>query len=262
MLHQPLIYTIGACLLGLLTVAPTMAQVSVDAPVTLSGLPGQRAIEGIAPPTHATSAITVEGSVLSSYMWATGAQTDTIIDLGTVPAVQQYTDGLIVRFLVNAGISGPLGIRIDELPALPLRRPDGLRLASGQLEAGTVAEVLLTDGQFILMSASERGCPEGYTPVNGDYCIETNPPSTTGTWQWAVAKCASRGGSLCTWGEYAAACMMLGSQLGGMHANWEWIDDTSNHTHGADSAGRTTCMSQRTTLITVAAKARCCYHLR
>jgi len=239
-----------------------MAQVSIDAPVTLSGQAGQRAIDGIAPPTHATSAITVESAVLGSYMWATSTQSDTIINLSISPALSHYADGLIVRFLVNAGLSGPLGVSIDGLPALPLRRPDGLRLANGQLEPGTVAEVLLADGQFILMSGPERGCPAGFTAVNGEYCIETNPPSTTGTWQWAVAKCASRGGNLCTWGEYAAACMMLGSQLGGMHVNWEWIDDTSNHTHGADSAGRTTCMSQRTTLITVAAKARCCYHLR
>jgi hypothetical protein len=262
MLHESLTRIPGACLLALLTAAPVESQVIVDVPVVLSGPLEERAIDGIAAPTHATSAITVEGSVLSSYMWATAAQSDTIINLSTAPAVLQYADGLIVRFLVVSGLSGALGISIDGLPALPLRRPDGLRLAKGQLEAGTVAEVLLANGQFILMSGNERQCPAGYTAVNGEYCIETNPPSTTGPWQWAVTKCASIGGNLCTWGEYSAACAMVGSQLGGMHVNWEWIDDTSNHTHGADSAGRSTCMSQRTTLISIAAKARCCFHLR
>lgn len=262
MLREPLTTAIIAALMGSLCIERTYAQVAVDAPIVLSGAPEQRAIDGLAPPTHGTSAITVEGSVLATYMWATSSQNGNLINLSTSPSVSQYADGLNLRFLVDAPVWGPLTVSVDGLPALPLVNPDGLPLHRGQLESGTVAEVLLAAGQFILLSGPERSCPAGYSRVNDELCIETNPPSTAGTWSWAVAQCASRGGNLCTWGEYAAACMILGSQLGGMHTNWEWIDDTSNHTQGADSAGRTTCMSQRTTLMTTPAKARCCFHMR
>ena len=41
-----------------------------------------------------------------------------------------------------------------------------------------------------------------------------------------------------------------------------WIDDTSNHTHGANQVARTTCQGHRTTILTETCKVRCCYHLR
>lgn len=262
MLREPLISAFCACLMGALTTGWANAQIAVDAPVVLTGTADQRAIDGVAPPTHGTSAITVEGSVLASYMWATSSQTGNVINLSTTPSVTEYADGLNLRFLVSTPAWGALQVSVDGLPALPLINPDGLPLHRGQLEAGTLAEVLYSGGQYILLSGPERTCPSGFSRVNDEYCIETNPPSTAGTWQWAIAKCTSLGGNLCTWGEYASACTILGNQLTGMHQNWEWLDDTSNHTHGADSAGRFTCMSQRTTLITVTAKARCCFHMR
>ncbi len=45
---------------------------------------------------------------------------------------------------------------------------------------------------------------------------------------------------------------------------WEWIDDTSNHTHTANQVGRFSCQSQRSAnvIVTMTGNTRCCYRTR
>ncbi|WKZ66927.1 MAG: hypothetical protein QY325_03145 [Flavobacteriales bacterium] len=248
---------------SLVTAAQTVsAQVRLDVPLVLTGPEQERAVVNLAEPASGTAAITVGGSVRAAWAWGEPTIQDTVIALQLSPPATSYAEGMLVRFRVPGPLAGQLHIAVDGLPPLPLVRPDGLPVALGQLEAGTVAEVIQAEGRFTLLSAAERSCPSGFVQVNPSYCIESSPGSAQGTWLWAIGQCASRGGRLCTWGEYASACMLLGNQLSGMFSSWEWIDDTSNHTHGADQAGRTTCMSQRTTLVSQPGRARCCYHLR
>ncbi|MBL0127345.1 MAG: hypothetical protein IPP83_07750 [Flavobacteriales bacterium] len=237
-------------------------QVNVDVPVRFIGPDDTRVLDGLADPVSGDAAITVEGSLRSQWAWAGATVQDTTITLAVTPPVSAYTDGLLVRFIAPVNLAGKFTLRLEGLQPLPLVRTDGIPIALGQLGQGRVAEVMLAGGNFVLLGALESGCPQGFLSVNTNYCIETAPPFPANTWHWAVDHCADLGGRLCTWGEYAAACTILTGQLNGMFVNWEWIDDTSNHTHGADQAGRTTCNSQRTTLASQPGRARCCYHLR
>ncbi len=239
-----------------------LAQVDLDAPLVLDGDSAQRAVIGIADPLDGTAAITVEASLRASWAWCSATLQDTVVSLTVSPPVTDYVPGLLLRFRVEQPMQGELYINLDGSGAWPLERPDGLPLAIGQLVPGIIAEVVLADGRYVLLNAPEVGCPNGYTQVNARYCIETAPPATTGTWPWAADRCAAQGGKLCTWGEYIGACSLVASGLAGMFSEWEWIDDTSNHTHGANQVGRTTCMSERTALFTVPARSRCCHHLR
>lgn len=238
------------------------AQVELDVPVILTGDSAQRAIMNLGAPTSGSSAVTVEASVRDSWTWAQSSFNDSTITLYCSPSVDLYSDGLLLRFRAEQALYGKLYINLDGLGPFPFVRPDGLSIALGQLIAGSVAEIVLVDDRFILLNAPESGCPSGFTQVNARYCIETMPPTTTGSWPWAASRCANLGGKLCTWGEYVGACMLVGGELANMFVEWEWIDDTSNHTHGADQVGRATCRSQRTQLFTIAARARCCHHLR
>lgn len=246
----------------MLTHMTTWSQVQLDVPLVLTGDSLQRAVVNLGSPTHSSSAVTVEGSVRDGWSWAQASLQDSVISLVTSPPMAAYGEGLLLRFMADQALQGRLYIEVDGLGPVPLVRPDGLPLALQQLVSGSIAEIVMTDGHFVLLNAPESGCPASYTQVNARYCIETTPPTTTGTWPWAANRCADLGGKLCTWGEYVGACLLVGAELGNMFTEWEWIDDASNHTHGADQVGRTTCRSQRTALFTVVARARCCHHLR
>lgn len=239
------------------------AQAVLDVPLLLSGTDGQRRIDGLAPPSQSDALITLEGEVNGAWQWGTAQVTAGAITLGLAPPISAYRDGLLVRFLAPGNLDGALTLNVDGQGALPLLRPDGLNPVRGQLRQGAVCEAMQAGGRFILMSAAERGCPPQSLFVNERYCIDSLSTNNQ-IFYAAVSLCANRGGKLCTWDEYHAACAFLGVQMGGMFNQWEWIDDTSNHSQTADQAGRTTCQSQRSAgnpLVTTG-DTRCCYHPR
>lgn len=248
-----------------LTLLPMAArtQVQIDVPVQLTGPAAERHVDGLAAPTEGHALVTVEGAVRAEWQWAAVQVQGSTINLSLSPAVTTYADGLLLRFMVPVDIAGPLLINADGLSALPLVRPDGLPPAVGQLRQGSIAEVMHAGGRFILLSAPERGCPPGSLAVNERVCIDQTSANDLIFYD-AVDRCAFRGGRLCTWDEYHAACVLLAGQLMGMFNEWEWVDDTANHSQTAAQAGRTHCMSQRSAgaPLTTEGDARCCYHPR
>jgi hypothetical protein len=262
MLYQPL----TRALLGVLAIGTVLsgaAQVELDIPLRFTGAEDQRRLEGLGPAVEGTAAVTVEASVREGWRWCQAQRIADTIELTTVPAVEVLRDGLLLRFQVPQDMSGGLWARVQGGVAYPLVRTDGLRPALGQLTTGRVAEVLLAAGRFTLLNLPELECPPGTLSVNADLCIDQASLANLLVYQ-AMDRCARRGGKLCTWDEYYAACTLLGSQLTGMFNEWEWIDDTSNHTHTADQAGRFTCTSQRSqsVLLERVGETRCCYHRR
>ena len=239
------------------------AQALLDVPIVLSGADGQRRVDGLVQPTSSNSLITLEGAVQGAWQWGTAQAAAGAITLTLAPPITAYRDGLLVRFLAPTNLDGALTLNVDGMGALPLLRPDGLNPVRGQVRQGTLCEAMQAGGRFILMSAAERGCPPGSLFVNDRYCIDSLSTNNQ-IFYTAVSFCANRGGKLCTWDEYHAACAFLGAQLGGMYNQWEWIDDTSNHTQTVDQAGRTTCQSQRSAgnPPVTTGDTRCCYHPR
>lgn len=244
---------------GLLEVS---GQVSLTGPIQFTGPDSTRTIVGLAWPVQADAAVTVEAALVSGgFSWSTAQLTGDTIELGPAPAVINVRDGLLLRFIAPAERDGRLFVRPGPgHTALPLLRPDGLLPVRGQLTTGRIIEVMKADDRFILLNAPERGCPAGSIAAHERLCMDVTPvPSTL--FHDAVRICAERGGKLCAWDEYIAACTLLQSQLNGMFVDWEWIDESSNHTHGADQAGRFTCASQRNqgVLDERLGNVRCCY---
>lgn len=234
------------------------AQVVVDRPIHFTGPDSTRTVQDLASPTEASSLLSVGTWVSGSALWASATMQGTTFQLSTQPATPLQS-GSVLRFLIPAGISGNVMVQVDGSTPLPLVRPDGLGPAAGQLVANMVAEIILADARFVLMSSAKKGCHTNAVQVNERYCIDIYPSTPLGMYE-AADRCGVRGGKLCTWDEYYYACHAVGAQLNGMFDDWEWVDDTANHTHLAVQAGRTTCMSQQTasSLITPTSS-RCCF---
>ncbi|MBK8497408.1 MAG: hypothetical protein IPL52_00995 [Flavobacteriales bacterium] len=237
------------------------AQVSVDVPLHFTGADSDRTVEGLGAPAQHDALITVEGSVRAEWMWATASLAADTLTLQLAAASDTLRDGTLLRFAAPSIIAGSTWIRVDTLAPKELVRTDGMPPADGDLASGQVCEVLFAGGRFHLLSAAVRGCPPGYLQVNANYCIEAASSATMG-WYQASDHCEAKGGKLCTWNEYQAGCYFLAGQFTNIFTEWEWIDDTSNHTHGANQVARTTCQGHRTRIVTVPGRVRCCHHLR
>lgn len=246
-------------LAGLLDAA---GQVSLSGPIQFTGPDSTRTIVGLSWPAQADAAVTVDAALVSGgFSWTNAQLAGDTIELSPDPEVITVRDGLLLRFPAPAERDGHLFVRPGPgHAALPLLRPDGLLPVRGQLITGRIIEVMKADARFILLNATERGCPAGSIAAHERLCMDVAAiPGSL--FHDAVRTCAERGGKLCAWDEYIAACTLLQGQLSGMFLDWEWIDESSNHTHGADQAGRFTCASQRNQglLDERLGSIRCCY---
>jgi hypothetical protein len=242
---------------ALLLATTLAAQVVVDTPIELTGPAGERRIDGLAAPQDGSAAITVGTALLGSGHWATSAVLDDTLLLSPTPPIEAMGNGLLLRFLAPAPLSGALFIQVEGFVPLPLHRPDGLHPLPGQLQDGAVAEIILVDGQFVLTAPASRGCPPGWLAVHEGLCIEEQDSQGL-NFHEAATHCADRGGRLCSWDEYHVACTLLQGQLLGLFDGWEWIDDTSNHTQTGDQVGDVDCFNQRSAGPLSPFQARCC----
>jgi len=237
-------------------------QIQLDRPLRFSGAADDRGVYDLPQPSTETSLISVEGVVLDQLRLATvNVVGDTLI-LSTQPSITLPSEGLMLRFIANVDHPGKRWISVNGSLPKPLVRSDGVPTTRGQIVQGSVCEVVATNDTFILLSPSVRGCPAGTVAITERSCIAVNRVLGL-NFYGAVDHCAMQGGTLCTWGEYVAACYLVGNQLSGMFTNWEWMDDTSNHTQTADQVARTSCMSQRSAApLDAGGSTRCCYRPR
>ena len=222
-----------------------LAQVHVDKPLVLTSADStQRAVEGIAPAANETGLITLGDAQSGRYHWGQATGTAMAIQLSLDPPCAAYTNGLNVRFMPTASGYGAVTLNVDGLGAKRIYRSDALPVSVGQLQPGTIAEAVYADTAFFLMGREQAGCPAGYLPGGGDLCImqdDTMYISIFNATRW----CYDRGARLCSWDEYIQACTANQPAMTGLFDEWEWIDDTSDHTHTGNQAGRWQCRTQR-----------------
>lgn len=252
-----------AILLHVATASVVNAQVAVDRPVRFTSADStQRRIDDLAAPVQDDALITLKTDRDGAVHWAAAAGTANAITIAMQPPLASYANGLLIRFLPVQNATGPVTLNVDGLGARKLLRPDLLPVALGQLIAGQAVEAQYADSVFILLARAESGCPPGYLPVNAHYCIQQNDNDNQ-TWFQAADFCAERGSRLCTWDEYIHACTLHESVMTGMFDDWEWYDDTADHTHTGVQGGRYQCNSQRSIgMVGEIHSSRCCYRLR
>ena len=259
MLQEPMRYI---ALILLLSPAFCPAQVTLDQAIQLTGVEGERAIDGVASPTWPTSAITVESSLLGTAHWSEATVIGNNIEIDASVPVDAYRSGMLLRFLCPTDLNGAIQLKAVGLSDLPLLRSDGLPPQPGHLRAGAVVEVVNALDRWIILAPTEHGCPPGTTTVHAGLCMDIAPSANMSIYA-ATDHCQAKGGKLCSWDEYYLGCSQNGAELTGLFTEWEWMDETSNHVHTADQAGRYTCKSQRSANpVLTQGKARCCYHPR
>lgn len=250
-------------LLGWLITCLSYGQVHIDQEIHFTGGDGMRGIEGLAVPVHETSAIPVSVVASGVVHWAEATLEGGSIHLTLEPVVEELRTGLLIRFLSPITNAGGLSIIAVGNEAIPLVRPDGSVLPAHALRANAVAEILFANGQWTLLNPATRTCPPGSVATVVPTCMDTASVPGLRFYE-AIEHCADRGGKLCTWDEYAVGCAMRQNELSGLFTEWEWIDDTSNHTHTANQVGRFSCQSQRSAnvIVTMTGNTRCCYRTR
>lgn len=237
------------------------AQVVIDRPVQFTGAPSDRVIIGLAPPLTASAAITVEASLAGKAHWAQATLEGSSVALTPSLPSSDVRDGQLLRFIAPAELYDSLTLACTGQPTFPLLRPDGARIARGQVHSGTLCEVVHMNSTWVLMNAPEHGCPPGTVSVNDRLCVEIAGAENM-TYYPANDRCVGMGGQLCTWGEFYLACTSVGTQLTGSLGAWEWLDDSSNHAHSAVQAGMTACTAQRwgnPVNPIFQARSRCCF---
>lgn len=239
------------------------AQIEVTGPIRSTGSAGQRGVAGTAEPLTDDAAITLSVAASGQLHWASATLVGDTLELGSQPPVSSYRNGQLLRFVSTASNTGATWLRADGLAAMPLVRTDGLPLAYGTLRVGSMFEVIFANNSWILVIAPKDACPPGSLPLGTYACIDAEAVAGLGYYA-AMDHCSDKGGKLCTWDEYFLGCTLLGAQMSGLFDEWEWIDDSANHTHTANQVGRSTCMSERSTngIPIFTGDARCCYHPR
>ncbi|MBL7965285.1 MAG: hypothetical protein JNM31_15725 [Flavobacteriales bacterium] len=248
----------------LLLAAPALAQVQVDRPVIFSGpLDSLRQVEGLAYPATDDALLRSDAHASGALHWAQVGGTANALTLTLSPAPAAYGGHLRVRFLPLLANTGPVTLNVNGLGARPLRRMDLLPVGAGELAPGVAVEATYADSVFILRARQERACPPGYLPGNGSFCVMATEVNNQ-SWFQAAQYCADRGARLCTWDEYYYGCLQQQANLTGLFNNWEWLDDTADHTHTATQGGRWQCRSQRSIGATdaVLGTTRCCLRPR
>jgi hypothetical protein len=238
----------------------TVAQVTLDAPLRMTGQGAT--IQGLAAPEEGSAMLNVGYALSGAPTWATASMVNNVVHLTLTPPSNSSTR--LVRFAIDVvPNNGPLSIKLDDGPDLPWQYTDGRPVDVAWLHAGMVCEVLLHEGMAIHVAPSPRGCPRGSVRIDDSYCIDQNEGPVQ-SFYVALEMCANAGGHLCTWNEYYVACVTQGDMLQGLFNNWEWIDDTANHTHTQGQAGRFECMSVRSSsnIANAQGARRCCYPIR
>ncbi len=235
------------------------AQVATDRPVVLSGAPEQRAVHGLAPPTAPDALVQMGWALSGQATWAHAEIIGDTIMLTQPLAGDGPLEGQLVHFMLPDTLAPAMHVRFGGGAALPFQSAAGGPLPYGALAPGTICEAIHMQGLFVLTGPAFRSCPLQAVPINDRACIDIHEGAVM-SYLDAVDACTEKGGRLCTWAEYFIACTVQ-PDMADLFNNWEWSDDTANHTHTYGQVGRTTCMSQRSVNPSVAnhGAVRCCY---
>lgn len=237
------------------------SQVRVDVPVVLTGPDSSRIVHGVGDPDGLDAGLSVEAATIGTAHWAIAVmETDTIV-LQLDPPETELRSGLLIRSIMPGQPLGRIHVRIQGQGTLPLVHADGTAASSKELPTGRVMELITTDDACILQGTGITTCPPNTVRLNASTCVDISTRPGLTFYQGAV-HCSRQGGKLCSWDDHAAACLIRGASLVGLFDDWEWINDTSNHTHTVDQAGRTTCLSQRSAGPNQTGSTRCCYRAR
>ncbi len=252
--------------IALLMAFTTLAQVSIDQPVQLTGTaPEQRQVTGLPAsiaPNAALSTATEQGGQHRKALTTTNG-TNWHADLPSLTGPASAGTQLLVT---SPSISvGSVSLEVNDQPAAPVLVRPGVPLAGDAYPEGTIISLVYDGSAYHVMNGranARRSCPDGMVAVNDQFCIEPNERPASNYFQAGLA-CATEDRRLCSWGELYAACMAAGTLgLNNMVGNWEWTRDSANEDGNIRMVLLNSCAAAGTrvaTDTTLPIVSRCCY---
>ncbi len=245
------------CTLGL------VAQVDIDHALQFkSATDSLNQLEQVGAPSALDHAINVLTYQNGTVVHATATGNDTLI-VNFTPAPTAYAEGMKL-FVSSTGNNSLAGhINVNGLGLVGIYKHATDTLDSLDIRAGKLLTIVYDGANFQLQNPATKACPNGFTSVNDDYCINTDDNGSVVTFWEAAAWCADQNAKLCSWGQWYYACQKSGLGLVNMTNNWEWIDAGQNHTDAAAMAGAGgNCQQEQSlSILSIGSNvfARCCY---
>jgi hypothetical protein len=237
------------------------AQVVIDRRLELKGeTDSLRTIKNLALPADSTSGVNVR-SIQKNYVSFTDPTliSNTLI-INLIPAVLKYEPGLKISFIPEqTNLLGNVMVNVCNLgDRYILKLNDSL--GGGDLIAGYPYEIIYDGTVFHLLNSFDKICPESYTEINENLCIEINSKEPTMFFD-AMKTCRDEGARLCSWSEWAAGCSNNIGSLGNFGQHWEWVNSSSDHNMGSKVVGNNgNCASNWHFNSNISsARFRCCY---
>jgi hypothetical protein len=249
-------------LLTIVICEKTFAQISVNKKIQFDSImAGSRTIQGIVLANDSTSGIPYSAYIETDLNYISDATGGSVLNINIPSPVSVYSEGFELFIKASTSNSGTLFLNLNSLGAVEVKKPDTLSLRSNEIVAGQVFRVIYNGNYFIMQNPTVYKCPSGFASVNDIYCIEISERTGT-SYLGAVSSCYSINARLCTWGEWYYACQKTSLGLINMTNNYEYVDDTCDHTNTVLIMGSGACTTYSTyAILGVTNYAyRCCYN--
>ncbi len=220
-----------------------LAQVEIDNSILLEGTSNtDKQVTNIANPTNINNTLNVENLQTNYTNFGTAISNGDTINVNLPIPPIAYSKGMKILFISPlTSLNQAYYIKIDSLPIVELQKSDTNLLNPYDLILGQVIMAVYNGNSFQLINASNTSnCPQGFTAVNENYCIETNENATSDFWS-AIADCKSKNAGLCSWGQWYYACQKTGLGLANMTDNYEWTKDGANENYQVRIVGSGNC---------------------
>lgn len=248
------------CLLRIIYPLSTYSQIYIDNQIKMIGSSSSdRTIENLSRPADSLDIVNIYSFRSGSTVYGTAIGNDSLT-VSIVPFIGSYKDGMTINFKTTSSNSGSVSLRINNLAYFPLVL-NSKSLSPGILKAAQVVSAVFLNNNFHIISRTDPNCPTGFIEANSRYCIESDERQGT-SFSNAVNICYNLNARLCNWGEWYYACQKTSLGLSNMTNNWEYLDDTSDHTHTVTVAGYPDCaktMGLGTIGLTSPYTFRCCF---
>jgi hypothetical protein len=239
----------------------TYSQVQINKRILFDSVNTNRTIEGIVLAYDSTSGIPYSAYLKTSLNYIENQTGDSTLNIHLPTPLAFYPEGFELFIHATTPNPGVLFLKIDNLNKVEVRKSDSLKLLANEIVKDQIFKVIYTGTYFMLVSPSALKCPTGFVNVNDNFCIEPDERAAT-TYLSAVDSCFSINAHLCTWGQWYYACQKTSLGLLNMTNNYEYIDDTSDHSNTVLISGNGSCTTTYSFTITDKGtySYRCCYN--
>jgi hypothetical protein len=235
-------------------------QIHIDKKLYFDSSSVNRTIEGIVLAYDSTSGIPYTAFLETKLNYISNQTGSLILNVNLISPLSYYPEGFELFIKSLTSNTGSLFLNVNNLGPVEIKKRDTISLMANEIIPNQIFKVMYDGTYFILQSPSLLKCPTGFTDANDNFCIELNE-RTAASYLTAVNSCYSINARLCSWGEWYYACQKTSLGLSNMVNNYEYVDDTSDHSNTVLIVGSGSCTSTYTFLLTGTQthSYRCCY---